>query len=140
MNSDVKKKKRLKKWVYNLLFIIGGLVIGEVVAMLTKNISFLSWLSYEVPFGITSPIDVNLIIFRFQFGFYFVFCPALVFFIALALVIGNLMLSETSGNNSAKSASNGSASSNIAKVTIGSAHPDNGDLPEDLTDSTETDE
>jgi len=89
-----KKKRRLKTWVMNLLFAIIGGVIGETVAAITSSVSFLKWLSYKVNLGIVEPLDINIIIAHFKFAFYFVFNPALVLFIILALVIGNLVISN----------------------------------------------
>ena len=48
----------------------------------------------KVDLGIVEPFDINIIIAHFKFAFYFVFNPALVIFIVLALVIGNLVLSH----------------------------------------------
>lgn len=89
-----KRRIKLKTWVYNFLFAIAGMVIGEVIAALTQNIPFLSWLSYKVDLGITTPLDINLIIARFQIGFYFVFNPALVIFIIVALAVGNIVIAS----------------------------------------------
>lgn len=87
-----KRKVRLKRWVYNALFVIAGIVFGEVTAALTQNIPFLSWLSYKVNLGITNPCDVNLVLVRFQIGFCIVLNPALVIFVILALAVGNLVI------------------------------------------------
>ena len=89
-----KRKVRLKTWVYNALFVIAGMVIGETFAALTKNVPFLSWLSYKVNLGITTPLDLNLIIAHLQIGFYIVFNPALIIFVIVALVVGNLILAS----------------------------------------------
>ena len=89
-----KRKIKLKTWVYNALFAIAGMVIGEVIAALTKNVPFLSWLSYKVNLGITSPLDINLIIARFQIGFYIVLNPALIIFVIVALAVGNIIIAS----------------------------------------------
>jgi len=91
-----KKKRRLKGWVYNTLFVIAGAVMGEVIALLAKNVKGLSWLSYNVPIGITEPLEIDLIAVQLRFGFYFELCPALVMCIVLALALGNLFLSGKS--------------------------------------------
>ncbi len=100
MNSEksAKKVKKLKKGAMNVIFAVAGAIIGEVVAFISKNVSFLSWLGYKVNLGITSPIEINLIIVKFNLGFYFVFCPALVIFIILALAFGNIMFIRQSQN------------------------------------------
>lgn len=89
-----KKKRKLKFWVLNLLFAIAGGVIGEMIAAITKNVSFLSWLSFRAELGVVEPLDINLIICHLKLGFYFVFNPALIIFIILALVIGNMVVSR----------------------------------------------
>ena len=92
MEKD-KNKRRLKGWVYNTLFVIAGAVIGEIIAVLAKNVKVLSWLSHNVPIGITEPVRIDLIVAQLDFGFYFKLCPALVICIVLALALGNFFLS-----------------------------------------------
>lgn len=92
MSDTPRKKRKLRRGALNLLFAVCGGVLGEVFAALTKNVTFLSWLGYKVNIGITSPIEINLIIAKFTVGFYFVFCPALILFIILGLAVGNAFL------------------------------------------------
>lgn len=90
-----KRKRKLKGGVYNFLFAVGGAVIGETVALLSKNVKALSWLSHSVPLGITKPLEIDIIIAKFQLGFYLTISPSLVIFMALALAIGNLFLHQS---------------------------------------------
>ena len=43
-------------WIL-LLFILSGLVLGGLLGELTKEISYLNWLSYGQSFGLEKPID-----------------------------------------------------------------------------------
>lgn len=93
MNQEKPRKKRkLKKWAMYGIFAVAGAIVGEVLAFLFRNVSFLSWLGYKVNLGITKPIEINLIIMKFDIGFYFVFCPALIIFIILGIAIGNILV------------------------------------------------
>lgn len=51
-----------------LLFILAGLVLGGFIALITENISWLSWLSYGQTFGLVSPLVLNLGILELTFG------------------------------------------------------------------------
>ncbi len=56
-----------------ILLMLIGVVLGSFIAELTKDISFLSWLSYGQSFGIgaPNPLVVDLIIVKVTFGAYF---------------------------------------------------------------------
>lgn len=53
-----------------LVLMLAGLVIGGLLAELTKDISFLSWLSYGKQFGLgaDTPFVLDLSIIRLTFG------------------------------------------------------------------------
>lgn len=89
--KKVKSKKRLKPVVQDSIFCIGGLVMGEVVAALVKNIAFLKWLSFEVLYGIDKPISFNLLLLKFEFGGTFRLTPALLLFGFLGILLSRLM-------------------------------------------------
>lgn len=89
--KQVKKKRKLKPFVLDSVFCLGGLVIGEVVAVLVKNISFLKWLSFEVLYGIDQPISFNFLLFKFVFGGTIRLTPALLLFGFLGILLGRLM-------------------------------------------------
>lgn len=86
-----KKKKSLKPIVWDTAFFIGGLVFGQLIASLVRNIGFLRWLSFEVAFGILDPITIDLSLVKFNFGFGFYLTPAVVLFSMLFLVGGKLL-------------------------------------------------
>lgn len=54
-------------WIL-VLFILSGLVIGGLIGELTKDVSYLNWLSYGQKFGLTSPIILDLNIIQITFG------------------------------------------------------------------------
>ena len=49
------------------LFLSGGIVIGSLVAVLTKDVSFLKWLAFGKDFGF-SPTEIDLIVLKFTVG------------------------------------------------------------------------
>ena len=66
-------------WIL-ILFILSGIVVGGLIGELTKDVQFLSWLSYGQDFGLTSPIELDLNVIKLTF--------ALVFKINIASILG----------------------------------------------------
>lgn len=64
---------KLKKTLLFILFLLLGILIGSVIAMVCQNISFLKWLSMSATIGVGSPdpISVDLSIMTLAFGFSF---------------------------------------------------------------------
>lgn len=62
---------KFKKTFMFILFLIMGILIGSVIAMLCKNVSFLSWLALgeTIGVGIPDPISIDLAILTLAFGF-----------------------------------------------------------------------
>ncbi len=61
------------KWKKNLLlllFVVGGIVIGSLVASACQNVSFLSWLGFSQSFGVSpsAPFVMDLHVFSLAFG------------------------------------------------------------------------
>ncbi len=54
-------------WIL-ILFILSGLVIGGLLGELTKDVSYLNWLSYGQSFGLSNPVVLNLNIIEITFG------------------------------------------------------------------------
>ena len=54
-------------WIL-LLFILSGLVLGGLLGELTKEISYLNWLSYGQSFGLEKPIELDLNVVNITFG------------------------------------------------------------------------
>lgn len=76
-----KKKKSLKPIVLDGAFFIGGLVFGELIAYLVRNIGFLKWLSFEV----SGTLDLVLVSISIHLN------PAVVLFPLLAVVGGRML-------------------------------------------------
>ncbi len=57
------------KWLL-VLFLLAGAVVGLLIGELTKNISFLNWLSYGQNFGISpnDPLELKLVVLQLKFG------------------------------------------------------------------------
>ena len=89
--KKTKKKRKLKPLVQDSVFCLGGMVMGEVVALLVKNIAFLKWLSFEILYGIDKPISFNLLLLKFEFGCTLRLTPALILFGFLGILLSRLM-------------------------------------------------
>ena len=59
--------KDTKKTLAFLFFLLAGILVGSAVAFFTKDIFFLSWLSYGINFGIPSS-TLDLYVFRLTAG------------------------------------------------------------------------
>lgn len=99
-----KKKRKLKPVVFDSLFCIGGLAIGEVVAILVKDIAALKWLSFEILYGIQKPVEFDLLLFRFVLGFTLRLTPALLLFGLLGILLSRLMQASSEDAKSRKRA------------------------------------
>lgn len=51
-----------------IIFILCGVVIGGLLGELTKNVSWLNWLSYGQTFGITNPVILDLGVINLTIG------------------------------------------------------------------------
>ena len=56
-----------KGWIC-ILFLLAGLVIGELIGQLASNVDFLWWLSYGEQFGIQEPLILNLDVLKITFA------------------------------------------------------------------------
>lgn len=95
MKTPQKAKFRLKPRVMDVLFFVSGLVIGEAIAFLTKNIGFLKWLSHDVSFGFEEPLPLSFLIFKIEFGFSIHLNPAVILFSLLGLIGGRYLLASS---------------------------------------------
>ena len=73
-------------WIL-ILFILSGIVVGGLLGELASNVSFLSWLSYEEEFGLSTPIQLDLNVITLTFGLMFKINIASIIGIALAIFI-----------------------------------------------------
>lgn len=90
-----KKKKSLKPIVLDTAFFIGGLVFGELIAYLVRNISFLKWLSFEV----AGTLDLVLVSISVRLN------PAVILFPLLAVVGGRMLKNAMSDSHSTRRSS-----------------------------------
>ncbi len=78
----------MKQSLIMLFFVCAGIVLGSLVAHLAKDISWLSWLSYGMKFGITSPFTLDLSVLTLTLGASFNLNIAVIIFIVIAVFIG----------------------------------------------------
>ncbi len=76
-----KKKRNLKPAVLDTAFFVGGLVFGELIAFLCRDIALLKWLSFEVA------ATLNLVLVSISVHLN----PAVVLFPLLAVVGGRML-------------------------------------------------
>lgn len=79
----------MKKTLYVILLICIGVVVGMLIANLSENISWLSWLSFGREFGLTSPFVLNLGIIILTFGMTLNLNISIIIFVVLSLFIGS---------------------------------------------------
>lgn len=69
-----------------VLILLVGTVLGSLIARLTKEIGFLSWLSFGDTFGV-SPFTVDLGVAQFTFGMTFDLTIAAILGLIIAMVV-----------------------------------------------------
>lgn len=75
----------------NLFLLCVGVVTGTLAASMCKNVPFLSWLAYGMSFGMAKPATVDLQVITVTFGITLNLSIAVILFIALAVLLGNLI-------------------------------------------------
>ena len=60
-----------KNAIVLIIFLLCGLVIGGLIGALTKNVGWLSWMSYGQSFGLADPINLDLGVLQITFGLMF---------------------------------------------------------------------
>lgn len=83
--------KKRNFWL-NLFLILIGIVLGTTVAHFTKDISFLSWLSFGLSFGTAAPVTLDLNVMSLTFGISLEISVAVVLAVALSLVVGKFII------------------------------------------------
>ena len=81
-NGKKMATKEKNIWVL-ILFLLAGLVVGGLIGKLASGVPGLWWLSFGESFGLTTPIELDLSIFKITFG--------LIININLASIIGMLL-------------------------------------------------
>ena len=78
----------------NLFLVCVGVVTGSMVSEMTAGISWLNWLSYGLDFGTQAPVVLDLGILSITFGISIDLTISAIIFIALALVLGKLIVKK----------------------------------------------
>lgn len=83
--------KDIKRTIAFLFFLLAGIVLGTVLAKLCSEVSFLSWLAYNMSVGLDtgSPLVLDLIVFKLAFGFTLTVNPMQIICVIAALIIYN---------------------------------------------------
>ena len=84
----------MKKSVIMLFFICAGIVLGTFVGYVSKDVSFLSWLSYGMNFGMTSPLHLDLGVMTFTIGMTFSLNIAVIIFVSGMTFLGLRFISK----------------------------------------------
>lgn len=74
--------------LYNIFLILAGIVVGTLVASVCSGFAPLSWLSYGIAFGMTTPLVLDLSVIQLTFALTFQLSLSVVIFIILAIIIG----------------------------------------------------
>ena len=80
-----------RRFWLNFFLICIGIVIGSMVAELTAGISWLSWLSYGLDFGTSSPLVLDMNVFHLTLGIGIKITISSVIFVTLSVILGRLI-------------------------------------------------
>ncbi|MBR6682396.1 MAG: DUF4321 domain-containing protein [Clostridia bacterium] len=72
---------------YTAFPVLCGIVLGMLVAALTKDVSYLSWLSFGLNIGMTSPLVLDLSIIGITLGITVNINVAVIVFIIISLLV-----------------------------------------------------
>lgn len=78
----------MKKSLIMLFCVCAGIVFGSLVAHLSKGVSWLSWLTYGMDFGITSPFVLDLSVLKLTIGAVFNLNISVIIFIVIGVLVG----------------------------------------------------
>ena len=78
----------MKRTLYILFLVCAGVVVGSLVAFLTRNVGFLSFLSYGMDFGLTTPFVLDLSVLKLTFGLSLNLNISVLIFVTLTVLIG----------------------------------------------------
>lgn len=73
-------------WIL-IIFLLAGLVIGGLLGRLAASVSWLWWLAYEMKFGLTQPLVLDLSVLKITFGLMFNINIASIIGMAIAIFI-----------------------------------------------------
>ncbi len=77
-----------KHKLFNLFLVLIGVVVGTFVAEIFEDVSFLSWLTYGMNFGMPSPLMLDLGVVQLTFAASINITLSVVIFVILSLIIG----------------------------------------------------
>ena len=96
---DMEKQKRMGKdrsmknnFLYNVVLVLAGIVIGSLVGKVTEGIAVLKWLSFGLTFGTEAPVVLDLFVLRLTFGISFNLSVSVILFVALSLILGRKLI------------------------------------------------
>ena len=78
----------MKRTWYIVFLVCAGIIVGSLVAVLTKSVGFLSWLSYGLNFGLTEPFVLDLSVMKLTFGMTVNLNISVILFLSLFLAVG----------------------------------------------------
>ena len=76
----------------NLFLVLAGVVVGSLVASVTRSVPFLSWLSYGMRFGTDAPVTLNLGILQLTLGADIDITISTVLFVGLFYLVGRKVI------------------------------------------------
>ncbi len=76
----------------DLLLLFSGVVVGSLVAKLTSGISQLSWLSYGLFFGTSSPFNLKLGVIDLTFGISINITISVIIFTTVIYLVGRKLI------------------------------------------------
>lgn len=81
----------MKKTLYTVFLVCAAVVIGSLISNFTADISFLSWLSYGLKLGISSPLVLDLGVISITFAATFNLTVSVIICLVISLCIGRLL-------------------------------------------------
>ena len=77
-----------KSFWFNFFLVLIGIVIGQFTSNITSSVKSLSWLSYGLKFGTSSPVTLDLQALNLTFGISVNITISTVIFVILSVIIG----------------------------------------------------
>lgn len=77
-----------------ILAALAGVVIGTLIAQMTSGVPGLSWLSYSLSFGTSSPLAVDLKVISFTLGAQINISIAVIICVTIAILLERLIVKK----------------------------------------------
>ena len=78
----------MKQTLWLVFLVCSGIVLGSLVSELTSDISWLSWLSYGLDFGLNPPFSLDLGAITLTIGLSVSLTVGVIIFVAFAILVG----------------------------------------------------